>query len=165
MDLAQLIDATKGDRSYETLARAAGGAPGAKRWHQLATKPIKNFPDPPTVRAVSKALGVTEAVVVLAAARSLGLDASGSDSLLATLLPSRAGQLTPKQVAAVRQVVMAMVEPHEEKAPAGDRVTELREEVRRRRAGGPVPEPTDQEPAAAREGVTDLPPAPGDEGS
>lgn len=128
MDLAQLITATKGDRSYESLARAGGGVPGAKRWHQLATLPIRNFPDPPTVRALSRALGVTETTVVLAAARSLGLEVSGSDNDLATLLPSRAGQLTAKQVAAVRQVVMAMAEPEDDTGATVTRLPSRRRE-------------------------------------
>jgi hypothetical protein len=162
MDLAQLIEATKGDRSYETLARLAGGVPGAKRWHQLATKPIKNFPDPPTVRALSKALGVTEAVVVLAAARSLGLDASGSDSLLATLLPNRAGQLTPKQVAAVRQVVMAMVEPQEDPVPVRDVVTDLRAQVEQKRAALIAQADVEDQATAAREGADERPAPPED---
>ena len=112
MTLQELIAACKGDRSYDALETAAGGSPTSKRWQQMATKADKNFPDPPTIRGIARALSVTETVVVLAAARSLGLTVSLADaSRLAELLPPSAARLTPMQVAAVRQVVKAMVEP------------------------------------------------------
>lgn len=112
MNLQELVAACKGDRSYDDLETAGGGSPTSKRWQQIATKVDKNFPDPPTIRAMARALSVTETTVVLAAARSLGLTVPLADaSRLAELLPPSAARLTAMQVAAVRQVVRAMVEP------------------------------------------------------
>jgi hypothetical protein len=48
---------------------------------------MKNFPDPDTIRALSKGLGVTETTVVMASATSLGLDVH-SPSGWAALLPA-----------------------------------------------------------------------------
>lgn len=111
MDLAELVRATKGDRSYADLAHATGGVPGAKRWQQIATKPLKNFPDPPTIRAIAKALRVSETKVVMAAAASLGLSTSEGQSRLVELLPPAAGGLTDKQITAVLAIIDALVEP------------------------------------------------------
>lgn len=86
-DLQALVGLQKGDRSYEQLSKACGGLPTAKRLHQLATAPIKNFPDPDTIRALSKGLGVTESTVVLASAESLGLDVH-TPNMWAALLPA-----------------------------------------------------------------------------
>lgn len=86
-DLQALIGLRKGDRSYEQLSKACGGSPSAKRLHMLATAPMKNFPDPDTIRALSKGLGVTETTVVMASAESLGLDVR-SPSGWTALLPA-----------------------------------------------------------------------------
>lgn len=86
-DLQALIGLRKGDRSYEQLSKACGGLPTAKRLHQLATAEIKNFPDPDTIRGLSKGLGVTESTVVLASAASLGLDVH-TPTMWAALLPA-----------------------------------------------------------------------------
>lgn len=111
MDLAELIAATKGDRSYDRLASLSGDVPGAKRWQQLATSTPKNFVDPPTVRGIARALGVTELQVVIANARSLGLDVRSDEPRLFALLPAQVRNLTDDQVAAVRSVVLTMLTP------------------------------------------------------
>ena len=112
MNLQELIAACKDGRSYDDLEKASGGSPTSARWQQIATKVDPKFPDPKTIRAMARALSVTETTVVLAAARSLGLTIPLADaSRLAELLPPSAARLTKMQIAAVRQVVRAMVEP------------------------------------------------------
>lgn len=111
MNLSELVEATKGDRSYEDLAKQSGGSPGRQRWQQLATQPQKNFPDPPTIRSVAKVLDVSEERVVLAAAESLGLTTVREQSTVAALLPPSADRLTDKQIFAVVSVVRAMIDP------------------------------------------------------
>jgi hypothetical protein len=86
-DLRELIGLRKGDRSYEQLSKACGGTPSRQRLQLLATEPIKNFPDPDTIRGLSKGLGVTESTVVLASAASLGLDVH-TPTMWAALLPA-----------------------------------------------------------------------------
>lgn len=77
MNLAQLIATYRGDRSNLELAALCGNRPSPQRWGDLANgKPLKNFPDPPTVKAIAQVLGVNERMVILACAESLGLDTS-----------------------------------------------------------------------------------------
>ncbi|WP_143153984.1 hypothetical protein, partial [Rhodococcus rhodnii] len=72
-NLAGLISDRKGTRSYEKVSQECGGTPTAKRLHQLANQPQKNFPDPDTIRGLAQGLGVTITEVVMASARTLGL--------------------------------------------------------------------------------------------
>lgn len=141
MNLQELIAACKGDRSYEALEKAGGGSPSSKRWQQIATKVDPKFPDPATIRSIARALSVSETTVVLAAARSLGLTIPLADaSRLAELLPPSAARLTPMQVAAVRQVVRAMVEPMDIAAEDADADAALDAERPARTPLRPVPQ-------------------------
>ncbi|MCD2121207.1 hypothetical protein [Rhodococcus rhodochrous] len=72
-NLAALIADRKGTRSYEKISQDCGGLPTAKRVHQLATQPQKNFPDPDTIRGLARGLGVPVTEVVMAAARTVNL--------------------------------------------------------------------------------------------
>src|SRR5690349_16777204 len=111
MDLSALIDVHRGGRSYPELARDCGGSPTDKRLQQLVREPIKNFPDPSTIAALARGLRVTQAVVVLAAAESLGLDVRTSTPRLVELLPATASGLSEQQAAAIAHLVSAFTEP------------------------------------------------------
>ena len=121
MNLNELIAATKGDRSYADLAALAKQDPGSKRWQQLATQSIKNFPDPPTIWGMSRALGVPPLTVIHAAAESLGFEVRRDQSRLATLLPTAADRLGDAQIAAVRQMVLALIGNVDEPLPKAAR--------------------------------------------
>ena len=109
MNLAELIRTTKGDRSYDDLARAAGGAPGRQRWQQLASNvALKNFPDPESIRAIARALGVTQRAVVDAAAESLGLEVRRSRSRFEELLPDGVDDLDDDALAGILAVLRAL---------------------------------------------------------
>lgn len=110
MDLSELVDLHRGGRSYVELARDCGGAPSAKRLQQLVRGTIKNFPDPETVVALAKGLRVTQSAVVLAAAKSLGLEVGTSMPRLVELLPARAGDLNEAQASAIAHLVMTIVD-------------------------------------------------------
>lgn len=71
--LAGLIADRKGTRSYDRLSDDCGGTPSSGRLHQMATKPLKNFPDPESIRGMAQGLGVTVTDIVMASARSLEL--------------------------------------------------------------------------------------------
>lgn len=71
--LAGLIADRKGTRSYDRLSDDCGGTPSSGRLHQMATKPLKNFPDPESIRGMARGLGVTVTDIVMASARSLEL--------------------------------------------------------------------------------------------
>lgn len=81
MTLGQLLNAARrgGEISYERLSKACGGAPSAKRLHQLENGPLKNFPDPDTIRNLSTGTGFSVTEVIFAAARSLGLPVAAGD--------------------------------------------------------------------------------------
>jgi hypothetical protein len=112
MNLRELIRATKGDRSYDDLAREAGGSPSRQRWQQFASeKPMKNFPDPTTIRSMARTLRVGEPRVIMAAAATLGFATNAEQGRFAALVPPDAEQLTDKQIAAVLAVVDAMLQP------------------------------------------------------
>jgi len=102
MEFAQIILRAKGDQSYEWLSKECGGFPQAKRLQQLATAPMKNFPDPETFRGLRRGTRVPLRRLILAAARSLGLDAQ-SDSDLDAIVIDPAG-LRPYQVRVIEQL-------------------------------------------------------------
>lgn len=111
-DLARLIADAKGDRTYDQISRAAGGEPTGARLHQLATKPLKAFPGPETILALSRGLDRTVTEVVAAAARSLGLDVHlGPDAQALTL--ATAGQLPTEAQDAIRGVARQMLALHQ----------------------------------------------------
>ena len=72
-NLATLIANAKGSRSYDRVAADCGGTPTAARLQQLATKPLKNFPDPDTIRGLARGLSTSVTEVIAASAASLGL--------------------------------------------------------------------------------------------
>jgi hypothetical protein len=109
VNLSELIDAHRAGRSYDELSRACGGTPTSKRLQQLARQPIKNFPDPATVKHLAHGLKVSQTAVVLASAVSLGLDVGTPMPRLVELLPSDADQLSEEQAAAVAQLVRSIV--------------------------------------------------------
>lgn len=109
--LADLIQARKTARgwSYREIAARGNDVISAQRWQQLGTGVrLKEFPEPTTVSAMADALEVDVAAVLLATAKSLGLDVQRRQSELAAMLPSAADQLTPDQRDAVLAVVRAM---------------------------------------------------------
>ncbi|NVM97797.1 helix-turn-helix domain-containing protein [Arthrobacter sp. SDTb3-6] len=80
-DLATLLANAKAAAglSYEALSAACGGTPSNKRLHQLINGPLKNFPDPATIRALSRGTGASIKEIVMASARSLDLVVPDSD--------------------------------------------------------------------------------------
>ena len=80
-DLAQILaDAKACNRySYESFSFACGGTPSGKRLFQLINEPLKNFPDPDTIRGLAIGTRLTSQQIVLATARSLGLAPASHD--------------------------------------------------------------------------------------
>jgi len=142
VNLGDLIDTHRAGRSYNELARDAGdGAPSGKRLQQLARGEMRNFPDPPTIRALARGLRVSHQVVILAAAESLGLDVRQNLPRVVDLLPVGASDLSEAQAAAVAHLIRVFVEPE----PAVDDLRGIDDEV-----DGPAPKVADQLAAARR---------------
>ncbi|WP_032402444.1 hypothetical protein [Rhodococcoides fascians] len=109
--LGELIADRKGTRSYERLSTACGGTPTAKRLHQLATKPQRNFPDPPTIKGLAQGLGVSVTDVVMAAARMVGLSVGVGNDPHSLTLPN-AGELPASAREAIESVTREFVKMH-----------------------------------------------------
>lgn len=112
MDLANLIATYKGTRSYEQVARDCGEGVTGARIHQLATRSLRTFPEPATMARLARGLSVPVREVLLAAARSLGMNLpTGYDTDSMTLagvanLPTAARE-------AIANVAREMVRLHE----------------------------------------------------
>lgn len=113
MNLSELITTHKGDRSYEKLEADCGGTPSAQRLQQLATKPQKNFPDPPTIEALSIGLRVPAIAVVMAAAESLGLDVKRAMPALLDRLPAGIENLSEHQMRVVADLTRTFIQVNE----------------------------------------------------
>lgn len=72
--LQQLVLRLKGDRSYDALEKAAGGTPTSRALQKLVSNGFTRMPAPETFRGLSRALNVSQRELVLAAARTLGID-------------------------------------------------------------------------------------------
>lgn len=117
LTLKELVLDRKGDRSYEVLARDCGGRPTSKRLQQIATSPAqKNFLDPDTIRGLAHGLGVSVTQVVLASARSCGLDVRDSGDGDALVIGS-AGDLTAEQRALILSLARELTRPRQAAAP------------------------------------------------
>lgn len=109
MNMQELIRAAKGTRSYLDLERDCSGKLKAARWQQIATRPLRAFPDPLSLAAIAQALRVPNRTVILAAANSLGLDTAVPDNRLTELLPPAVDELNERSIAAVLTVVDALI--------------------------------------------------------
>lgn len=109
MNLQDLIADRKDGRSYEALATACGGTPAAKRLQQIATTPLRAFPDPDSIRGLARGLRVGERAIVLAAAESLHLDVNAGAPFL-EWLPGSLDELSRDQVDALLAVVRVMLD-------------------------------------------------------
>lgn len=78
-DFQTLILNLKRDRSYETISKLAGGQPKAKALQQIVQKGFTRLPDVATFDGLSAALNVSRRDLVLAAARTLGIDVGDDD--------------------------------------------------------------------------------------
>ncbi|MCW2132939.1 hypothetical protein [Arthrobacter sp. VKM Ac-2550] len=75
--IRELIGEKRGKRTYAALAADCGGMPSAIRLQQLAnySPAPKTFPDPETITGLAQGLRVTPAQVLIAWARTLGVEA------------------------------------------------------------------------------------------
>lgn len=81
--IQQLVANKKGDRSFARLSADCGGRPTGPALQKLTSSPLKSFPDPDTIRGLSRGLNLPIRQIVEACARSVGLDISAeSDDVL-----------------------------------------------------------------------------------
>ena len=112
MPLHALIRAAMAERgwSYSDLERASGRALTRGRWQQLGSGVVqRKFPDPSSLSVISEVLEVDITTVVLAAARSVGLDVRTRGTDLAHLLPALTERLSGRMRDAILTLVRAAV--------------------------------------------------------
>lgn len=78
-DFQTLVLTLKADRSYETISKLAGGTPTSRSLQALVQKGFTRMPNPETFEGLSRALNVRKRDLVLAAARTLGIDVGDDD--------------------------------------------------------------------------------------
>jgi len=121
--LQQLLRARMDERgwSYTDLERRSDRALSRGRWHQLgAGAPPRKFPDPGSLVVIAQVLEVDITTVVLAAARSVGLDARTRESELSRLLPSGTERLSDRTRDALLATIRAAVADVADRSPAPD---------------------------------------------
>jgi hypothetical protein len=112
MPLHDLIRAGMQERgwSYSDLERASDRALTRGRWQQLGSGVAqRKFPDPSSLTVISEVLEVDITTVVLAAARSVGLDVRTRGTDLAHLLPALTERLSERMREAILTLVRAAV--------------------------------------------------------
>ncbi|MDQ1053215.1 hypothetical protein QE394_001143 [Arthrobacter sp. SORGH_AS 212] len=70
----QLVLAHKRDDSYETISKRAGGVPKARALQSIVNDGFTRMPTPETFAGLSKAFSISPRELVLAAARTMGID-------------------------------------------------------------------------------------------
>jgi hypothetical protein len=111
--------------SYSDLERASGRALTRGRWQQLGSGlPQRKFPDPGSLTVIAQVLEVDITSVVLAAARTVGLDVRRPGTGLSQLLPTEAAQLSGRMrdaiLALIRAAVADALPDRGEPRPAGE---------------------------------------------
>ena len=96
--------------SYSDLERASDRDLTRGRWQQLGSGVRqRKFPDPASLMVISEVLEVDITTVVLAAARSVGLDVRSRGADLADLLPALTERLSARMRDAILTLVRAAV--------------------------------------------------------
>lgn len=117
-DLPLLIrDAIDRGATLQSLEKASGGVVKYQRWGQLSRgQRLNEFPEPATLRAIAKALGITETMAVVSTAKALGLDVSRRGSAFGQRLPAAADALP----ADVQSALITLIERVAGRMPASD---------------------------------------------
>jgi hypothetical protein len=74
LNFQQLVLTHKRDDSYETISKRAGGVPKARALQSIVKDGFTRMPSPETFAGLSKAFSISPRELVLAAARTLGID-------------------------------------------------------------------------------------------
>lgn len=73
-NFSELVLNLKGSKSYDMIEKASGGEVSAKRLQKLVNNSFTRLPEPGLFKALSLAFNVSQRELVLAAARTLGID-------------------------------------------------------------------------------------------
>jgi hypothetical protein len=96
--------------SYSDLERASDRALTRGRWQQLGSGvPQRKFPEPGSLTVIAQVLEVDMTTVVLAAARSLGLEVGRRGAELAHLLPVHTDRISERMRDAILTLIRSAV--------------------------------------------------------
>lgn len=96
--------------SYTDLERASDRALTRGRWQQLGSGgPQRKFPEPGSLAVIARVLEVDTTTVVLAAARSLGLDVGRPGAELAHSLPEDTDRISERMRDAILTLIRCAV--------------------------------------------------------
>ncbi|MFC9768409.1 hypothetical protein [Rhodococcus jostii] len=124
--IAAQMDAT--GRSFRDLWRASGERVKHQTFQELRSGTPKSWPKSvETIRGMAEALDVSETAIVLAFARSLGIEVS-AEPMLAQQLPAASSQLSPAE----RNAIVALI-----RAITSERESHAQEQEPRTQEGGP----------------------------
>lgn len=111
LTLPDLILSLKGDRTYKELEAASGGIVKSQRWNQLANgERINEFPTPPTLEAMAAALPCDIEVLILACARTVGIDVHRRQSRFVDMLPPSVDKLSESSKTALLNMARTLSE-------------------------------------------------------
>jgi hypothetical protein len=119
LTLARLLRLERGDRTLEQFASqmpvnedTGVPYPGAKALERMLYYPLKNFPDPATIRSLALGTGRSEQDIVDACCRSLGIEVTRSGSLLVAMLPEQLGELDEHEIMTIVAMIRSWVSLH-----------------------------------------------------
>lgn len=123
--------------SYQSMSDASGGVVGRQTIYELVANPVKSWPkNVSTITGLAQALNMTEEVVVLAYAASLGIPLRKQPSLLALQLPPSADLLTSTERAHIIGLIQSIVADRtDDLPPDGDSVDDAEDRTNARVRG------------------------------
>lgn len=111
LTLPDLILSLKGDRTYKELEAASGGVVKSQRWNQLANgERVNEFPTPPTLEAMAAALPCDIEVLILACARTVGIDVHHRQSRFVDMLPPSVDELSDRSKSALLNMARTLTD-------------------------------------------------------
>ena len=112
--IQRMVLDNKGDRSLERLSKDCGGRPTAAGLQKMTTNELKAFPDVETIRGLSRGLNVPVRDVVLACARSVGLEVGqDADDVLPLIGAKRLPLESQQLLASISRAWLDFMEPSE----------------------------------------------------
>ncbi|MEE2855699.1 MAG: hypothetical protein VX424_23945 [Actinomycetota bacterium] len=111
LTLPELIRSLKGDRTYKELEAASAGIIKAQRWNQFANGDrVNEFPEPRTLEAMAATLPCDIEVLILACARTVGINVHRRQSRFVDLLPPGVDDLSERSKSALLTMARTLAE-------------------------------------------------------
>lgn len=142
-DLPSLIrDKLSAGATLQSLEVASGGVVKYQRWGQLSRgERLSEFPRPDSLVAMAKALGQTETMIVIAAARSLGMQVDRRGTAFGQRISAGADQIPRRVRSALLHLIDEMAADASTGEPAMDESEERQEAAYESPEPAGLPEP------------------------